>query len=88
MNRMIAKSKRDKNASTYRRIVAGNVNGKSTVKSDEQIEPNRFKTVPGMSTFSTALISRRVVRGCLISSRAFRQRSSTNRERSWLRETS
>jgi hypothetical protein len=38
MNRVIAKSKRDKNASTYRRIVAGNVSGKSTVKSDEQIE--------------------------------------------------
>ena len=40
-------SKRDKKASTYRRVVAGNVNGKSIVQSDELMEAYQFKTVPG-----------------------------------------
>ena len=40
-------SNRDKKASTYRRVVAGNVNGKSIVQSDELIEAYEFKTVPG-----------------------------------------
>ena len=39
--------RRDKKASTYRRVVAGNVNGKSIVQSDELMEAYRFKTVPG-----------------------------------------
>ena len=40
-------SKRRKKPSAYRRIVTGNVNGKSVVQSDEQMEAYRFKTVPG-----------------------------------------
>jgi len=40
-------SKRDKKASTYRRVVVGNVNGKSIVQSDELMKAYRFKTVPG-----------------------------------------
>ena len=40
-------SKRDKKASTYRRVVAGNVNGKSIVQSDELMEGYQLKTVPG-----------------------------------------
>jgi hypothetical protein len=40
-------SRRDKKASTYRRVVARNVNGKSIVQSDELMEAYRFKTVPG-----------------------------------------
>ena len=39
--------RRDKKASTYRRVVAGNVNGKSIVQSDELMEAYQFKTVPG-----------------------------------------
>jgi mannose-6-phosphate isomerase-like protein (cupin superfamily) len=40
-------SKRGKKPSTYRRIVTGNVNGRSVVQSDEQMEAYQFKTVPG-----------------------------------------
>jgi hypothetical protein len=40
-------SKRDKKASAYGRVVTGNVNGRSVVQSDEQMEAYRFKTVPG-----------------------------------------
>src|SRR6202051_1877321 len=40
-------SKRDKKSSTYRRVVTGNVNGKSTFQSDEQMKAYQFKTVPG-----------------------------------------
>jgi len=40
-------SKRGKKASTYRRIVTGNVNGKSVVQSDEPLPAYQFKTVPG-----------------------------------------
>ena len=36
-----------KRASTYRRVVAGNVNGMSVLQSDEQMEAYQFKTVPG-----------------------------------------
>ena len=39
-------SKRGKKPSTYRRIVTGNVNGKSVVQSDEQLQPYEFKSVP------------------------------------------
>jgi hypothetical protein len=39
-------SSRAKRASTYRRVVAGNVNGMSVVQSDEQMEAYQFKTVP------------------------------------------
>ncbi|MFZ1976157.1 MAG: cupin domain-containing protein [Candidatus Acidiferrales bacterium] len=39
-------SKREKKPSTYRRIVTGNVNGKSVVQSDEQLEAYEFKSVP------------------------------------------
>ena len=39
--------KRDKKTSTCRRIVTGNVNGRSVVQSDEQMEAYQFKTVPG-----------------------------------------
>src|SRR3984893_16061431 len=38
--------KRGKQPSTYRRIVTGNVSGKSIVQSDEQLQPYRFKNVP------------------------------------------
>ena len=40
-------SRRDKKASTYRRVVAGNVNGKSIVQSDELMKAYQSKTVPG-----------------------------------------
>ena len=40
-------SKRDKKASAYRRIVTGNVNGKSVVQSDEPLLAYEFKSVPG-----------------------------------------
>ena len=40
-------SRRNKKASTYRRVVTGNVNGRSVVQSDEQTEAYQFKTVPG-----------------------------------------
>ena len=39
-------SKRGKQPSTYRRIVTGNVNGKSIVQSDEQLRAYQFKSVP------------------------------------------
>ena len=44
-------SKRDKKASTYRRVVAGNVNGSSVVQSDEQLDAYQFKTVPGCTAY-------------------------------------
>jgi hypothetical protein len=34
-------------ANTHRRVVAGNVNGRSVVQSDEQMEAYQFKTIPG-----------------------------------------
>src|ERR1700693_2232199 len=40
-------SKRGNKPSTHRRIVTGNVNGKSAVQSDEQMQTYEFKTVPG-----------------------------------------
>jgi mannose-6-phosphate isomerase-like protein (cupin superfamily) len=40
-------SERDKKVRTYRRVVAGNANGRSVVQSDEQMESYQFKTVPG-----------------------------------------
>jgi hypothetical protein len=40
-------SKRSKQPGTYRRIVTGNVNGKSVVQSDEPLQAYEFKTVPG-----------------------------------------
>jgi hypothetical protein len=40
-------SKRSNQPSTYRRIVTGNVNGKSVVQSDEPLLAYEFKTVPG-----------------------------------------
>jgi mannose-6-phosphate isomerase-like protein (cupin superfamily) len=40
-------SKRDKKSSTYRRVVTGNVNGKSVVQSDEPLLAHEFETVPG-----------------------------------------
>jgi hypothetical protein len=40
-------SKLGKRPSTYRRIVTGNVNGKSVVQSDEPLRAYEFKTVPG-----------------------------------------
>src|ERR1700726_773224 len=39
-------SKRGKKGGTYRRIVTGNVNGKSIVQSDEQLQAYQFKSVP------------------------------------------
>jgi mannose-6-phosphate isomerase-like protein (cupin superfamily) len=51
MNRTISKqresSKLERKATTYRRVVAGSVNGTSVVQSDEQMEAYQFKTVPG-----------------------------------------
>jgi len=38
---------RGKKPSSYRRIVTGNVNGKSVVQSDEPMQAYEFKTVPG-----------------------------------------
>jgi hypothetical protein len=40
-------SERDKKPSTYRRIVTGNVKGKSVVQSDEPLPAYEFTTVPG-----------------------------------------
>jgi hypothetical protein len=40
-------SKRAEKSSGYRRIVTGNVSGKSVVQSDEQMQTYQFKTVPG-----------------------------------------
>jgi mannose-6-phosphate isomerase-like protein (cupin superfamily) len=40
-------SKRRKKPSTYRRVVTGNVNGKSVVQTDEPLLAYQFKTVPG-----------------------------------------
>lgn len=40
-------SKRGKRPRAYRRIVTGNVNGKSAVQSDEQMQAYQFETVPG-----------------------------------------
>jgi mannose-6-phosphate isomerase-like protein (cupin superfamily) len=40
-------SERGKQLSAYRRIVTGNVNGKSVVRSDEPLLAYEFKTVPG-----------------------------------------
>src|SRR3984893_7365522 len=39
-------SKRGKKSSTHRRIVTGNVNGKSVVQSDERLQAYEFKSVP------------------------------------------
>jgi hypothetical protein len=51
MNRTASKERklrrRGKKATTYRRIVTGNVNGKSVVQSDKQLVAYEFKTVPG-----------------------------------------
>jgi mannose-6-phosphate isomerase-like protein (cupin superfamily) len=51
MNRTASKETelpgRRKNKSAYRRIVTGNVNGKSVVQSDEPLLAYEFKTVPG-----------------------------------------
>jgi mannose-6-phosphate isomerase-like protein (cupin superfamily) len=40
-------SERGKTPSTYRRIATRNVNGKSVIQSDEQMQTYEFKTVPG-----------------------------------------
>src|ERR1700676_5346001 len=40
-------SSRGKKPITFRRIVTGNVNGKSVVQSDEPMQAYEFKTVPG-----------------------------------------
>jgi hypothetical protein len=42
-------SKRSKQPSTYRRIVTANVDGKSIVQSDEQLQAYQFKSVPARS---------------------------------------
>jgi hypothetical protein len=51
MNRTASKKrelpKRGKKPTTYRRIVTGNVNGKSVDQSDEPLPVYEFKTVPG-----------------------------------------
>ena len=51
MNRAASKERRlpklGKKPTAYRRIVAGNVNGKSVVQSDEPLLAYQFKTVPG-----------------------------------------
>jgi hypothetical protein len=51
MNRTASKerdlTKRGKKPTTYRRIVTGNVNSKSVVRSDEPLVAYQFKTVPG-----------------------------------------
>jgi cupin domain len=51
MNETVSKtselSKRGKKASTHRPIVTGNVNGRSVVQSDEQMQAYQFRTVPG-----------------------------------------
>jgi hypothetical protein len=40
-------SKRGKKPSTHRRIVTGNVNGRSVIQSDEPLLAYEFTTVPG-----------------------------------------
>jgi mannose-6-phosphate isomerase-like protein (cupin superfamily) len=51
MNSTVSKTsklfKGRKKASTYRRLVTGNVGGRSVVQSDEQMEAYQFRTVPG-----------------------------------------
>ena len=51
MNGTISKktvlSKRDTKASTYRRLVTRNANGRSVVQSDDSLPAYEFKTVPG-----------------------------------------
>jgi mannose-6-phosphate isomerase-like protein (cupin superfamily) len=47
ISKKTALSKRDKKASTYRRVVTGNVHGSSVVQNDDQMEAYQFKTVPG-----------------------------------------
>jgi mannose-6-phosphate isomerase-like protein (cupin superfamily) len=51
MNGTVSKSrkasKRGKKPATYRRIVTGNVDGKSVVQSDEPLVAYQFKTIPG-----------------------------------------
>src|SRR6266481_5135385 len=39
-------SKRSKRPSTYRRVVTANVDGKSILRSDEQLQTYEFKSVP------------------------------------------
>ena len=51
-------SKRNKNASTYRRVVAGNVNGKSVVQSDELMEAYQFKTAPSTRSSGSMMAPR------------------------------
>jgi mannose-6-phosphate isomerase-like protein (cupin superfamily) len=46
ISKKTALSKRGKKASTYRRLVTRNVNGKSIVQSDEQMQAYEFETVP------------------------------------------
>jgi hypothetical protein len=48
MNRKTSKERKPgKNATTYRRVVTGNANGKSVVQSDESLLAYQFNTVPG-----------------------------------------
>ena len=47
VSKKTALSKRGKKQRAYRRIVTGNVSGKSVVQSDEQLLAYEFKTVPG-----------------------------------------
>jgi len=39
-------SKHSKRPSTYRRVVTANVDGKSIIQSDEQLQAHQFKSVP------------------------------------------
>jgi mannose-6-phosphate isomerase-like protein (cupin superfamily) len=48
MNKTASKeSRRGKEPTTYRRVVTGNVNGKSVVQSDQPLLAYQFNTVPG-----------------------------------------
>jgi hypothetical protein len=47
ISKKTASSKRDQKTSAYRRVVTGNVNGKSVVQSDEHMQAYQFKAVPG-----------------------------------------
>jgi mannose-6-phosphate isomerase-like protein (cupin superfamily) len=48
MNRTASKrARRGKKPSTYRRVVTGNANGKSVVRSDEPLLAYQFQTIPG-----------------------------------------
>jgi hypothetical protein len=48
MKRTASKERmRGKKPTTYRRVVTGNVKGKSVVQSDEPLLAYKFKTVPG-----------------------------------------